>query len=414
MQPVLGIMTLYLNKAKQFEDRRVYQKMIEEGRRLGLDVYVFTPADVHPTRRQLLAHVFDPSQGKWTRKWREFPHMVLDRCRIQKSVRFQQLKSFRNKYSHLVYLNRPLRNKWTIHEVLSTRAAFKPHLPETVFYRSYKDIEEMLKKTRLIYLKPVNGTGGRGILRIEHLGADDKYYVIQGRNMKRQIIPRKRIHRTRLQAWLHYWNLDQYLIQEGIPNELESGRVHDYRMLVQKNGQGKWEVTGCAGRVGPVRSVTSNLHGGGRAISMKTLLEHWIKSDELRERVQEDAGKLGIQVASFLDSEYGGLCELALDLAINKEGNIYLLEVNPKPSREVFARIGEKDTYRKAIIRPLEYALWVYRTRLATSEAVKRVKTVKNVKAVKKGKASKIVKNAKIVKPAKPFIGRKKKRKSPA
>ncbi|MFB5760993.1 YheC/YheD family endospore coat-associated protein [Paenibacillus medicaginis] len=376
-QPVLGIMTLYLNKRKQFEDRRVYQKMIEEGRRLGLDVFVFTPADVHPTRKLLLAHIYEPFKGRWTRKWREFPHMIYDRCRIQKGGRFQQLKEFRLKHSRLIYLNRPLRNKWTIYEVLSGMASFKPHLPETVLYKSYKDIEVMLKKARLLYLKPVNGTGGRGILRIEKAGTDDNFYIIQGRNMRRQIIPRKRIHRTRLQAWITYWNMDQYLIQEGVPNELESGRVHDYRMLVQKNSRGKWEVTGCAGRIGPVRSITSNLHGGGRAVSMQTLLDHWIKDEELRGHVEENAGKLGIQIASFLESIYGGLCELALDLAINKEGQIYLLEVNPKPSREVFARIGEKDTYRKAIVQPLEYALWVYRSNPAANLPRKRIKTFK-------------------------------------
>lgn len=383
MQPVLGIMTLYVNKSKQFEDRQVYQKMIEEGRQLGLDVYVFTPADVHPTRKLLLAHIYNPYQGKWIRRWREFPHMIYDRCRLQKNVSSRQLKEFKLKYSQLVYLNHPLRNKWTIYEVLSTHAAFKPHLPETILYRSYKDIEEMLKKTPLLYLKPITGTGGRGILRIEHFGIKDRYYIIQGRNMKRQIIPRKRIHRTRLQNWLYHWNLDQYLLQEGIPNELESGRVHDYRLLVQKNGQGVWEVTGCAGRVGPVRSITSNLHGGGRAISMKALLDHWIKNDDVQENVQEEAGKFGIQVASFLESIYGELCELALDLAINREGQFYLLEVNPKPSREVFSRIGEKATYRKAIIRPLEYALWVYRARQAALEAAKKVKKAKTIKAVK-------------------------------
>ncbi|MDP4097901.1 YheC/YheD family protein [Paenibacillus sp. P96] len=383
-QPVLGIMTLYLNKAKQIEDRRVYQKMIEEGRHLGLDIFVFTPADVHPTRKLLLAHIYEPSQRRWTRKWRAFPQMVYDRCRIQKGARFQQLREFRSKYGHLIYLNRPLRNKWTIYEVLFSKVPFKPHLPETVLYRSHKDIESMLKKTRLLYLKPVNGTGGRGILRIEQPGTDDNYYVIQGRNMNRQIIPRSRVHRTRLEAWLRRWKLDHYLIQEGIPIELESGRVHDYRLLVQKNGQGKWEVTGCAGRVGPVRSVTSNLHGGGRAVPMRILLDHWVTGEELRGRIEEEAGKLGIQIATHLESLYGGLCELALDLAINKEGHIYLLEVNPKPSREVFARIGEKDTYKKAIVRPVEYALWLYRSKLAGNEPKKRKHTLKPPRRNKK------------------------------
>lgn len=42
-QPVLGILTLYLNDRKVLEERHIYERMITEGRKLGLDVYVFTP-----------------------------------------------------------------------------------------------------------------------------------------------------------------------------------------------------------------------------------------------------------------------------------------------------------------------------------------------------------------------------------
>lgn len=41
-----------------------------------------------------------------------------------------------------------------------------------------------------------------------------------------------------------------------------------------------------------------------------------------------------------------------------------MLEVNPKPAREVFSRIGEKETYRRSIAKPMEYALWVYHTQI--------------------------------------------------
>ncbi|CQR54729.1 hypothetical protein PRIO_2320 [Paenibacillus riograndensis SBR5] len=41
-EPVLGILTLYMNDAKQLEEKSVYRKMIIEGSRMGLDVFVFT------------------------------------------------------------------------------------------------------------------------------------------------------------------------------------------------------------------------------------------------------------------------------------------------------------------------------------------------------------------------------------
>ena len=42
--------------------------------------------------------------------------MIYDRCRIQRSHRFEQLGQFRKKYGHLNFLNRVLRNKWTVYQ----------------------------------------------------------------------------------------------------------------------------------------------------------------------------------------------------------------------------------------------------------------------------------------------------------
>ncbi|AWB44046.1 ATP-binding protein [Paenibacillus sp. CAA11] len=357
--PVLGIMTLYLNDKKQLEERPIYERMITEGQKLDLEAFVFTPADVSSSKKAIYAMVFDPVTKKWSRKWRSFPDMIFDRCRIQRSVRFEQLKKFRAKYGHLNFLNRPLSDKWTIYQSLRKKAAFKPHLPETLLFNSLSDVYQLLKKNRLIYIKPAQGTGGRGILRVEKVGA--KLYMIQGRNLQRKIISPRKMHESSLGPYLLNWRKgNSFLVQQGIRLVLPNGRVHDYRMLVQKSGSGKWSVTGCAGRVGAARSVTSNLHGGGQAVAMSTLLKQWIKDEKKQEEIKKKAEQLGVEIAEYLESQYSALCELALDLAINKSGQIYVLEVNPKPSREVFSQIGDTDAYHNAIIRPLEYALWVY------------------------------------------------------
>ncbi|MHA6529561.1 YheC/YheD family endospore coat-associated protein [Paenibacillus sp. BAC0078] len=363
-EPVLGILTLYLNEAKQLEEKAVYRRMIIEGSRMGLDVFVFTPADVHTSKEQIHALVFDPKSGSWSRKWRSFPNMIYDRCRIQRSQRFQQLLRFRARYNHLTFLNRPLRNKWTIHQTFSQRSRFRQHLPETLLYQSSADLHRMLKLSPVVYVKPINGTGGRGILRIERQQNGKNLFDIQGRRQNRQIIAPRKVSLSRLDSIVRQWCLaGRFLVQQGIPLRLPSGRYHDYRMLVQKNGQGAWELTGIAGRVGAARSVTSNLHGGGHAIRAEKLLKMWLGSQEKADKTMKTAEKLGIDAAAFLEESFGVLCELALDLAINREGKIYVLEVNPKPAREVFARSGDSATYRKALQRPLEYAMWVYKNK---------------------------------------------------
>ena len=359
-QPVLGIMTLYLNDNGLLEEKPIYQKMTIAGRKMGLDVYVFTPQDVNYKQNRIHALMFDTSTKSWTRKWRSFPNMIFDRCRIQRSHRFEELLQFRKKYGHLTFLNRVLRNKWTIYRLMRKDERFSPHLPLTRMYESPADLTEMIRKYPLVYLKPINGTGGRGILRIEKQNGGS--YLIQGRDQSRRIISPQRVPLSGLHGRLEGWNLkaNRYLVQQGIQLKLPNGRVHDYRMLVQKNGNGNWEVTGCAGRIGASGSITSNLHGGGEAVTMKALLKQWIKNEDTVHAVTVEADKLGVQMAAFLEQTYGRLCEMALDLAIDRTGHIWLLEVNPKPAREVFFQAGERETYRRAIIRPLEYAIWLH------------------------------------------------------
>jgi glutathione synthase/RimK-type ligase-like ATP-grasp enzyme len=132
-------------------------------------------------------------------------------------------------------------------------------------------------------------------------------------------------------------------------------------MLVQKNGKGEWEVTGCAGRIGAARSVTSNLHGGGRAIEMEKLLRQRFASDKTIEKIRQTAEKLAMDIVDQLELEYGRLCELALDLAVDPDGHVWLIEINPKPGRNIFLQINDLEAYRTAIIRPLEYAKWLYK-----------------------------------------------------
>ncbi|HEY0827874.1 MAG TPA: YheC/YheD family protein [Bacilli bacterium] len=360
-QPILGILTLYLNH-QRMEERSYFRKLIIAGRKLGLEVFVFTPEDVQAEKKRILAHCYDTAKQRWVRKWTAFPALIFDRCRFQATPRFKQLKLFRAKYKNLTYLNRTLANKWIIHQVLSKNSVIKPFLPESWIFSNPEELFTAMQRRKVWFLKPINGTGGRGILRIER--SKEGMFLMQGRDEQRRIINPVRLTKSQLVVKLAPWNMKgRYLLQQGIDLKLANGRVHDYRLLIQRNGSGEWEVTGCAGRIGPDHSITSNLHGGGRAISMSRLLKAHFSSAEKIESIKKSAYKLAYDVVKELEEHYGRLCELALDIAIDRAGDVWLLEVNPKPSREVFSQINEPGVYQKAISRPLEYALWLYKKR---------------------------------------------------
>lgn len=357
--PTLGVMALYLKPGK-LEELSYFRKLSTAGKKLGLHVIVFTPEDVEDEAKQIMAWVYEETSGKWVRKRSPFPDIVYDRCRFQRTFRFQLLRKFRANYPDLLYMSRPLLHKWGMHQILYKSKAIRHYLPETVHYESHTGLLRMLDKYGLLYVKPVDGTGGRGILQIEK--QESGTYRVQGRDRSRRIIAPFTVSAGRLGARLGKWELiGRYLIQQGIHVKLPDGRVHDYRLLIQKNGSGQWEVTGSAGRIGAKRSITSNLHGGGSAASTSRLLAMRFRLETKIREIEADMERLAHLVVKHLEKQFGSMCELALDIAVDAAGRVWLLEINPKPSREVFSRIGEKNTYRRAVSRPLEYALHLFR-----------------------------------------------------
>lgn len=352
----LGVLAIYLSKSR-LEELSYFQRLSREGKKLGVQVEVFTPDDVEGDNA-VRTLTYDSDLGKWIRKQTSFPPIIYDRCRYKAAANYQMLKAFRNRHAKLTYLSKPLANKWSMHQTLSENESIRPYLPATVRYSSVQELLKFLKKHKLIYVKPKNGTGGRGILRIEQLGSD--LYLLQGRNQQRTIIAPFRATEKQLAIKLHTLKLTpDYVVQQGIQLTLRDGRVHDYRLLIQKNGRGEWEVTGCAGRIGPHRSITSNLHGGGSAVTQDKLLAYRFSSEEKMDAIKKEMNSFAYKLANYLESKFGKLCELGMDIAVDPKGNVWLLEVNPKPSREVFRKIGQHSIYQKAVTRPLEYAVWM-------------------------------------------------------
>lgn len=355
----LGILSLYLSKEGTFEERAFFRQMTIAGKQLGVDVYIFTPDNVNESSQRIHAYYYDTALSRWTRVWISYPDLFLDRSRFYSSERFRAISGFRKRNPNLTFISSPLANKWNLYQQLARKSAVRQYLPSTVLYRRFDDLRKELLSKNIVFLKPINGTGGRGILRIERLASG--VYSIKGRMQSRKIIPERTVNLPQLRMIVKDKKpANRFIIQQGIDLRLRNGSVHDYRLLIQKNGSGKWEVTGCVGRVGPAGSVTSNLHGGGKAVPMHKLLRHWFGEDNKAKSVAEDIHHFGFLLAETLESAYGRLCELALDIAVDRNGRIWLLEVNSKPAREVFNRIGDRATYLRAIRRPIEYAKWLH------------------------------------------------------
>lgn len=359
-KPVIGILTW--RNGTRFEEPGYLKRLIRAGERLGAIVYLFSYQDVDLRQRKIRG--FIPSTSDAWQSWQSqrfpWPDVVIDRCRKGEDG----YKQLRRQKDLFMYANGTYTNKWTATQLFSQEENLQRWIPQTVAYSPIQ-LAEMLKQYPIIYLKPGNGTGGRSILKIERT---DEGFLLLGR--ARNLIKKSARFRSpvSLIRWINSWvekekiRNGNFMIQQGLDLSLFPQRVADTRLLIQKNEQGEWQVTGLGVRVGPKGSPTSNLHGGGKPLSFqKVMVERF--GLEKAKMIYNECHELATQIVKTIEKYFGSMMEFGLDIGIDVKGNVWLIEVNPKPGREIFKELGNQKLYNQSIERPIQYAMHLVKTK---------------------------------------------------
>ncbi|MGG1444497.1 YheC/YheD family protein [Brevibacillus laterosporus] len=352
---LIGILTW--REGTTFKEPKYFRNLINQGKDLGASVFLFSHRDVFVKQRRVRGYVPD-KQGGWRSKWFRWPEVVIDRCR----TRQPGYLSFRRK-KHFLYANSVFSNKWNITEYLWTDKIMRKWMPRTEFY-SEKALQACIEDFPIVYVKPGNGTGGRSVLKISKIKGG---FLLIGRNKNLRHKTWQVTSRDAMVQRVNLW-VDQerirnghFMVQQGLDLELQPDRPSDTRLLIQKDQQGKWSITGLGVRVGVLNSATSNLHNGGRATDFTIFMNN--RFGEVKsKRILHECHELAYYTVQKLEEKYGRMLEFGLDIGIDTSGQIWLIEVNPKPGRDIFLGMGKAKLYKKAVRNPLAYAMWLAET----------------------------------------------------
>ncbi|ELK43227.1 YheC/YheD family protein [Brevibacillus agri] len=353
---VIGILTW--RQGQRFGEPDYLRKLVLAGQKLGAEIYLFSHQDVHGKEKKIRGFV-PKAGGGWTSRWFPWPEVVIDRYRrrVPEYIRMRNSDLF-------FFANSPFSKKWRVTQLLAKDERVKRWIPETHLYEK-KKMTSMLARYPLVYVKPGNGSGGKSILRVAAVG---KEYALSGRDKQYQVHTARLDSKAAVENWVGRWVAEQriadgnFLVQQGLDLGLIPNHVVDVRVLIQKDAEGEWSVTGSGVRIGEPGSSTSNLHGGGRAVPFVPLIESCFGRRQAPHTIRE-CHLLAHEVASTLEDYFGRMMEFGLDIGVDVNGQVWLIEVNPKPGREVFRQIGELDTYATAIERPVQFALYLARSR---------------------------------------------------
>lgn len=346
-----------------FSEQHFYRRLSLLGQRLGLAVFVFFPHRLDWERERVVGYVYSPSSKRWEKRLCPFPDAVYDRCFYANARTFNAYREPIRKLmasSGARFLGRGLKGKWTVHQMMVRDEALKPHIPETERLQRPDDIVRWLDALGELFLKPHGGSQGKGVL---HIAETPKGFFVKGRTAKNEPVRLGFRSRSRMLRWVSHFVADRrYLIQRYLTLTTAAGEAFDIRALVQKNGKGRWELTGMAVRLGAPGSVTSNLHGGGRAEEVEPFLRRKYGS-EAAEAIIRTASDIAQRVPVVLEQYHGRLAELGVDLGVDGDGHIWVLEANSKPGRSAFAALADERVRLASIRNPMLYAKYLLDSR---------------------------------------------------
>lgn len=317
--------------------------------------------------KRMLVYYFDPANINWDKKvihgisiYGEgefpFPDVIYDRLFLSYNTNKQELDQMRLKFIHVYniqFINSPTLfeltgNKWETHTLLSED--LKENLPETRLLEHPSEVIEMLNVYGELFLKPINGAAGEGIIHILRTTSGMVWFYSNGKEIQHKGEEKKltKFINSRMKR-------NTFIMQEGISRKKLNDFNVEIRIYMQKNGRNQWMRTGMVSRLTKSGVVTENTE-----VNMKitNVLNNLYPDSNEKKNIRNQLGLLSKNVIESVEEHVGDFGEIAIDVCIDQYNNLKIIEINAKPDN-LFATIKAFKRRTLAGNRLLNYASYL-------------------------------------------------------
>ncbi len=375
-------------------ERQFLQDLSDQAGKRGIRIGVFSRRDIDFSGTTIRMQVWDHQAQRWLVRDSGFPKRIYNRCldpaRPARAALTRLLRA-----SRAQLLQRPIAGKWRMQQLLRRHPLLRSAVPRGARLRGRAQLTAWLRRAGAhvaagaplstqrastsdsgartggvsgsVVLKPLTGSGGRGVLRLSM--AADGAITARGRDRENRIVNRKfeqtpkrlrQAPQSAVAACLRWIRQTlgpvPLLMQPFYKLETRDGRPFDMRAFVRKQFVNKsnnkaWQTIGYAVRVGESGGLTSNLAGGGVALTLQEFMKHhYTNTNRLQtKRLIERMNAISRRIAQIAERRFGTLFELGIDFALTESGQLYVLEVNGKPGRSAFLQSQQADVYTATI-----------------------------------------------------------------
>jgi hypothetical protein len=361
--PTIGILTVLCEYRDFRGDHQNFIDLIRTGREQGALVYVIAVEDLKLSEGKVQGFTYSFETKQWTKQLMPMPHVFYNRIpyrNLEMRPQVQRIIQMCLKSKQVKLFNPTFFNKWSLFEWLHRSQETRQFVPVTEQLTNANELDTMLRKYDMVYLKPIKGKAGKGILRVERrvqTGYDVGYPVTYKMTIQENKISRNAVYSTLNALWAQieqYCGNKEYIMQQGILLATYKRRCYDLRVLVQKNRRNEWLVSGIGARLAGPSSITTHVPRGGSIEKPLKLLTQTFGEYE-GTHLLADAKHSAILIANQIESASGhSLGEMSLDIGIDTHGKTWFFEANSKPMK-----FDEAPIRKKSLLRVIGYSQYL-------------------------------------------------------
>lgn len=325
-----GILTAGSKRGAPGGNRANFIRLCRAADRCGLRVAVL---NVDPDDTSLQTFAYDPRDRNLLElnrlRERSIPKVLYNRIPTRRLERRSRISRCIDEWTKagVVITNPRFLRKDELAELWQRDAVLRPFVPETLLLHTPDDVQRLLDGGA-IYLKPIDGRAGAGIVRVRRTGRGYETIRQHPGFAWREVVDERTLVR-----WLAR-NVNRLVVQREVAAARWQGRKFDLRMLLHANPRsGHFSITGAGVRAGQPGAITTHVPNGGiRAdpLSVLSAVFGRVGARRVMRRAEEIAELAAGCVAAGLSGTWS---ELSLDVGLTPDGEPCLFEANSKPMK---------------------------------------------------------------------------------
>lgn len=245
-------------------------------------------------------------------------------------------------------------SKWDVHEALLHFPTTRRHTPATTRLESAWALRRFLRYYPDAFVKHDQGTWGQSVLKVS--AAADGYGPFRVFGYARDL-PVSATFPAVGELYDYLTSMpggSGWIAQQAIALLKVDGRPFDLRLVLQKDGRGRWQVAQRLVNWAGPGDVVTNHRSTAEFVPADEFQHRWADGRSAFAKLVDSAVQVGRRCVQALEAHYGLFGEIGLDIGFDQDGHAWVFEANAKP----FLAPGIGITYPFAYARYLAKRFW--------------------------------------------------------